>query len=304
MAQDIIPAGFFADAANPTDAEIERWAYIPGAHYPPEMEQDWDLMVTDPERVDLLERLASDLSCPNRDFFLSCLYLLVGDAVRTNGSTWPLAEARVWLSRERQHPPEDIARFLTRAKHLVAHPEDFDYQKWCNGGHAYGIESESEDEIEGKDAPDATPEQNTTPFKELLGIYLPVFHLFTGFFAQQSAQCLTHPPSNVTGPSGSDMMCLGIFVINALLWIPAGFGCVILQVRRSRKPATSKHADTARHLVSAVIGLLLLFVSWHTLRDHPLLWTVIGIAVVLNLVACGFFFMIGCSLRSRKRNDR
>jgi len=213
--------------------------------------------------------------------------------VRTNGFTWPLAEARDWLSRERPQAPEDIARFLTRAKHLVAHPEDFDYQKWCNGGHAYGIESE--------DAADATPEQNSTPLKELLGIYLPVFHLFTGFFAQQSTQCLTHPPSNVTGPSGSDMMCLGIFVINGLLWIPAGFGCVVLQVRRSRNPTTTKHADTARHLVSAIIGFLLLFVSWQTLRGHSLLWTVIGIAVVLNLVACGFFYMIGCSMRSRKR---
>jgi len=293
MAQDIIPADFFADAANPTDAEIERWAYIPGAHYPSEMEQDWDLMVTKPARADLLERLASDLACPNRDFFLSCLYLLVGDAVRTNGSTWPLADARDWLSRERPHPPEDVALFLTRSKHLIAHPGEFDYHKWCGGGHAYGVES--------ADSADAIPAEDSTRLKELLGIYLPVSHLFTGFFAQQSAQCLTQPPSNVTGPSGSDMMCLGIFVINTLLWIPAGFGCVIFQVRRFRSPATGKHADTARHLVSASIGLLLLFVSWQTLRDHSLLWTIIGIAVVLNLLACGFFFMIGCTLRSRKR---
>jgi hypothetical protein len=43
--KEVIPAGFFADAVNPTDEEIVRWAYIEGAHYPPEMSQDWDLCV-------------------------------------------------------------------------------------------------------------------------------------------------------------------------------------------------------------------------------------------------------------------
>jgi hypothetical protein len=137
--QDVIPEGFFSDAVNPTDAEIVRWAGIEGAHYPPEMSQDWDLCVTEPGRRDLLLRLASDASCPNRKFFLSCLYLLIGDAVRSNGHTWHLDEASAWLRVDRPSLPEDIALFLDRALQLVGGTEPFDYEKWCDGGYAFQI---------------------------------------------------------------------------------------------------------------------------------------------------------------------
>lgn len=138
--EDPITAGFFADAVNPTDEEIERWAYIPDANYPPEMSQDWDLCVTEPCRADLLERLASDLGCPNRKFFLSCLYLLIGDAVRSNGAYWSLHDASVWLSRDRLAAPGDMEMFLRRAKQVIVNPKEFDYNKWCCGGYAYAIE--------------------------------------------------------------------------------------------------------------------------------------------------------------------
>ncbi len=138
--KDSIPAGFFADAVNPTDEEIQRWAYIPDAHYPPEISQDWDLCVADPGRADLLESLASDLGCPNRKFFLSCLYLLIGDAVRSKGATWSLREASVWLPRDRFAARDDIAVFLQRAKQVIVNPKEFDYNKWCWGGHAYEID--------------------------------------------------------------------------------------------------------------------------------------------------------------------
>ena len=143
--EDANPVGFFADAVNPTDEEIERWAYIPDASYPPEMSQDWDLCITEPRRVDLLERLASDPRCPNRKFFLSCLYLLIGDAVRSNGATWSLHDASVWLSRDRFAAPHDIAVFLQRAKQVIVNPSTFDYNNWCRSGHSYEIEEAQQD---------------------------------------------------------------------------------------------------------------------------------------------------------------
>jgi hypothetical protein len=141
--EGVIPAGFFVDAINPTDEEVERWAYIPDASYPPEMPQDWDLCITEGGRADLLERLASDPTCPNRKFFLSCLYLLVGDAVRSNGATWSIEEAREWLSRDRRATPDDIAVFLQRAKQMIVNPNEFEYKKWCWGGYAYEFEEPS-----------------------------------------------------------------------------------------------------------------------------------------------------------------
>jgi hypothetical protein len=135
--KDVIHAGFFADAINPTDDEILRWAFIEGAHYPPEMSQDWDLCVAEPARRELLVGLASDPACPNRKFFLSCLYLMVGDCIRSSGRTWSREEAGAWLGVARPHAPADVQRFFERAKDLVAGRTTLVYEQWCDGGYAY-----------------------------------------------------------------------------------------------------------------------------------------------------------------------
>jgi len=134
---NVIPRGFFKDAVNPTDDEIIRWAYIDGTHYPPEIEQDWDLYIAEPERADIFIRLASDRKCPNRKFFLSCLYLLIGDAIRSNGQTWPIPKASAWIAKQTLDLPDDVNLFLNRSKELINNPQNFDYGKWCDGGHAY-----------------------------------------------------------------------------------------------------------------------------------------------------------------------
>ena len=141
----------------------------------------------------------------------------------------------------------------------------------------------------------------TNPKKEFLGIYAPTFYLLTTFFVQQFAQCVTQPESDVTGPSGSSMMCFGIFFINAVLWVPAGVTCVILQIRRSRALESGTHSDLLRHNVSAAIGLMLLLLTAKTVDYAPEIWPIIAISGVVNLGICGFFFAIGCGLRSSNR---
>ncbi len=136
--RDVIPKGFFVDAVNPTHDEIIRWAYIDGAHYPPEMSEDWDLCIAEPDNRELLLRLACDAVCPNRKFFLSCLYLLLGDVVRSAGQTWSFEEASAWLRRSRVSSPEDVVAFFDRAVRLLAGEEPFNYDNWCDGGFAYG----------------------------------------------------------------------------------------------------------------------------------------------------------------------
>ncbi len=140
-----IPFGFFKDALNPSDEELRRWAAIEGASYPPEMEQDWDLMVATRERADVILALAADGTCPNRRFFLNCLYLLVGDAVRSKGGTWLWAELSCWLDQHEAVDDPDIATFIQRTRALLASPETFNYNLWCWGGHAYGIKDEPDE---------------------------------------------------------------------------------------------------------------------------------------------------------------
>lgn len=141
----------------------------------------------------------------------------------------------------------------------------------------------------------------TNPKSEFFGIYAPIFYLLTTFFAQQFALCFTQPPSDVTGPSGSSMMCFGVFFFNAVLWLPAGIICIIIQVRRSRDLRRRKDSGSFIHTMSAVIGILLLLFTAKSAKGVPGLWPLIAIAGVVNLGICGIFFGIGCSLRSNKR---
>lgn len=141
----------------------------------------------------------------------------------------------------------------------------------------------------------------TNPKKEFLGIYAPTFYLLMTFFVHHFAQCVTETESKITGPSGSDMMCLGAFFINAVIWIPAGVTCVIFQVRRFRVFRSVHHSDLLRHNVSAGIGLMLLLLTIKKVDYAPEIWPIIAISGVVNLGVCGFFFVIGCGLRSSKR---
>jgi hypothetical protein len=141
----------------------------------------------------------------------------------------------------------------------------------------------------------------SNPKSEFFGIYAPTFYLLTTFFAQQFALCVTQPPSDVTGPSGSSMMCFGVFFFNAVLWLPAGIICIIIQVRRSRDLRRRTRSDSFIHTMSAAIGILFLLFTAKSAHGVPGLWPLIAIAGAVNLGICGFFFGIGCSLRSNKR---
>ena len=95
--------------------------------------EDFDLMVADHERVPLLLGLSTS---PQREFFISCLYLVVGDAVRSNFNTTELPDLELALEHGDEVAPSDpaIARWLSDSRRLLAHPDTFDYDAWCDGG--------------------------------------------------------------------------------------------------------------------------------------------------------------------------
>lgn len=119
------------DPFNPTDDELIEWAYDVESVEPV---QEWAVSIADLARADLFLRLAADSACPNRIFFLKCLYLLVGDAVRFDGNPSGLAPYRSLFERARQLEEPRLARWVARSQELIAHPETFDFQAWYEGG--------------------------------------------------------------------------------------------------------------------------------------------------------------------------
>jgi hypothetical protein len=116
---------------NASEEEIEAWAWQAEADEPTE---DWDLAITVESNASLVLRLASNESCPHRWFFLRCLYLFVGDAVRTGFRAFPHELIDKLISSVTDQSPPYVRRWASRARALVdSRSTDVDYADWCGG---------------------------------------------------------------------------------------------------------------------------------------------------------------------------
>lgn len=123
----------FADPVNPGADELRAWGYDPAAGPPPGM-QDWDLLLASDELAPTLLELAADPLCPKRTFALHCLYLYCGDAVRTGFRAHPRRRVRKLLDQGRASQDPWVMLWVDNTKALIADPNRFDYQEWCEGG--------------------------------------------------------------------------------------------------------------------------------------------------------------------------
>jgi hypothetical protein len=118
------------DPINPFRDEIHEWAYNPIAEEPV---QDWDLHLAHLRDHDLFIELAADHACPNQDYFLRLLYLIIGDAVRTDYSTETRDTIEALLDQTHAYPRHAFHLLRQRSRELVANPKLFDYNLWCAG---------------------------------------------------------------------------------------------------------------------------------------------------------------------------
>lgn len=119
------------DPWNPTEAEVRDWAYQPGAMEP---EQDWHLALSDTGFEARYLDFVADPACPNSDYFLWVLYLIVGDAVRTGYRTHSAENVEVLLERGLATGNPELALWAESSRELMRRPETFDYDLWCGGG--------------------------------------------------------------------------------------------------------------------------------------------------------------------------
>jgi hypothetical protein len=119
------------DAWNPSPEEIRTWAYVPDAEEPC---QDWDLALARSGHEKALLDCASDDACPNRLRMLSVLYLVVGDAVRSNFRSRARPVVEGFIDRGDQYPHPSIKLWQSRSRALLRDPSSFEYEAWCSGG--------------------------------------------------------------------------------------------------------------------------------------------------------------------------
>jgi hypothetical protein len=120
------------DEWNPTTDELRAWAYGQDPDFEPD--PDFDLSVARLEHAELLMEGAADPACGQRDFFVRVLYLLVGDAVRSEGEEHDLGVLSQLVDDAAESADERLQLWAERARELLEHPERFDYDDWCDGG--------------------------------------------------------------------------------------------------------------------------------------------------------------------------
>lgn len=120
----------FCDPYNPTTEELSKWAYDQNA---PEPSQDWDIIITDAARVPIFIKFAADADCPKQSFFLSCLYLWVGDLVHCSRVEQYRNEIERILTDAGRIPGRVIYDWVLATRQLLTNPSSFKYADWCAG---------------------------------------------------------------------------------------------------------------------------------------------------------------------------
>jgi len=87
------------------------------------------------ERAPLLLEFAADAHCPNRHFFLACLYTLAGDCVRSRAGR-DIPRLRALLASMPADGDRLVALWAQRTEYLLSHPESYDYNRWGWGDFA------------------------------------------------------------------------------------------------------------------------------------------------------------------------
>ena len=124
----------FANAVDPTAAELRAWAYHPDSVPLESMPQYWDLLVAGDRLVTTVFDLALDTKCPARRFALHCLYIYAADAIRTKFRAHPKRRLRKLVERAEDDGDEQLQLWAHNTRMLLAVPELFDYRDWCEGG--------------------------------------------------------------------------------------------------------------------------------------------------------------------------
>ncbi len=123
----------FADPWNPSSSEIQAWAFEVDAEHPC---QDWELALLWRGYEDLYLELAADAHCPSAGFFLSILYLMVGDQIRRGAGHQVKFNLNDLVAKANIYDNCALRVWQARSRRLVKHPEEFDYELWCGGGYA------------------------------------------------------------------------------------------------------------------------------------------------------------------------
>jgi len=110
---------------NPTVEEIWEWAWDEKSLAPME---DWDIIIQNLYPAEYV-KIAKLPHCPCRNYFLSLIYLYVGDSYRTNN--WNRVDPL--LKDHENSESHVIFNWVKQSNDLRSGKVIFNYDDWCGG---------------------------------------------------------------------------------------------------------------------------------------------------------------------------
>jgi uncharacterized membrane protein YjfL (UPF0719 family) len=147
--------------------------------------------------------------------------------------------------------------------------------------------------------------------RDIKGIYLPTAFLMLGLSNMIVCKCGSEPiPADVTGPTGSSMVCFFYYLFHLFLWLPVGVVVVIIQCFRYRTSTINStqvyyqtsSGDNARLVAGAIIGAFLVLVSSVILGDGAGAFAIFIASTIMNIVPALVIFAVGALITMPKRN--
>lgn len=112
---------------------IRDWAFNDNEYVD---EQDWDMVITNAVTMPLMLGIVEEGKSKKWKWFLGCLYLFVGDFVRSKDFRGESIELEKFLRIGESSSVECLQRWARRSRELLATPELFNHELWCAHGYA------------------------------------------------------------------------------------------------------------------------------------------------------------------------
>jgi len=113
-----------------TPAMIKKWAYQQPKRPPLLQLEELDTIVN---HADLVLSLVSDSNCPQREYILNCLYLLVGNGVSRHEEA-DIRKIHILLDKVTNAHGTVVLNWASRARMILRDLRKYDYVEWCKGG--------------------------------------------------------------------------------------------------------------------------------------------------------------------------
>ena len=110
--------------------QLRDWAYHPELYCG--TGQAFQLAAADIRFADVLRDCASDAACPNQVFLLRCLYLIAGNAIRSDFNGTSRMEIIRLTRQAEKRGAEPLLEFVWRTREVLDDTSGFDFDRWCS----------------------------------------------------------------------------------------------------------------------------------------------------------------------------